>query len=76
MIRITQYREKCIGCYTCAELAPFRWRMSKKDGKSTLLGAENKKGFFHFIAGRDELDINRKAAEACPSRVIQVTELR
>jgi len=37
MIRITQQREKCIGCNYCVELAYDRWRMSKRDGKCTLI---------------------------------------
>ena len=44
MIRIIHQREKCIGCNYCVELAFDRWRMSKKDGKCTLIGGKNKKG--------------------------------
>ncbi len=45
MIQITYQRGKCIGCNYCIELAPERWRMNKKDGRSLLLGAKIKKDF-------------------------------
>jgi len=40
MITIIQQRAKCIGCNYCVELAPQRWRMSKKDGKG-LVGSSS-----------------------------------
>ena len=46
MIQIAYKREKCIGCNYCIELAPDRWRMNKKDGRSVLLGSRNKKGLY------------------------------
>lgn len=72
MIRITQLREKCIGCNYCVEFAPDRWRMSKKDGKSTLVGATQKRNMHSVIAGDHEYDENVKAAEACPVKIIKV----
>lgn len=75
MVIITQKRDKCIGCNYCVELAYDQWRMSKKDGKSVLLGAVNKKGF-HTVKVDDEyLDENLKAAEACPVNIIKITHL-
>lgn len=71
-IRVFQYRNKCIGCNTCVEIAYNRWRMSKKDGKSVLLGATEKKGIFQTLITEDELEENQKAAEACPVNIIQV----
>ncbi|MBU2525588.1 MAG: ferredoxin [Bacteroidetes bacterium] len=75
MIRITQQRHKCIGCNYCVELAPERWRMSRKDGKSRLIGAIEKSGFHHVIAGVHEWEANRKAAELCPVKIIKVQQL-
>lgn len=75
MIRLTHQREKCIGCNYCVELAWERWRMSKKDGKSVLLGAVNKKGFHSVLVGDDEYDANVKAAEACPVKIIKVNRV-
>ena len=75
MVIITQQRDKCIGCNYCVELAYNRWRMSKKDGKATLIGGVNRKGFYTVKVREDELDENIKAAEACPVKIIQVKEI-
>lgn len=75
MVIITHQREKCIGCNYCVELAYDRWRMSKKDGKCTLLGSENRKGFHTVKVGDDEFDENVRAAEACPVNIIQVKKI-
>lgn len=73
MIQVTLHRTKCIGCIACTEHAPQRWRMSKKDGKSVLLGGkETKKNVFNVAVTEDELESNLKAAEACPVRIIKV----
>ncbi|MBK6273732.1 MAG: ferredoxin [Saprospirales bacterium] len=74
MITIIQQRAKCIGCNYCVELAPQRWRMSRKDGKSVLLEATDKKGFWNVKVREDELESNLKAAKACPVNIIQVIE--
>ena len=50
--------------------------MSKKDGKSVLLGATEKKGFHTVRVGDEELEENIKAAEACPVKIIRVTKKR
>ena len=75
MVIVTHQRDKCIGCNYCVELAYEYWRMSKKDGKSTLLGAQNKKGFHTARLEEDALIPNLKAAEACPVNVIKVKEV-
>lgn len=72
MVIITHQREKCIGCNYCVELAYQRWRMSKKDGKATLLGGENKKGFHTVRVDDEEFDDNKRAADACPVNIIKV----
>lgn len=72
MVIITHQRDKCIGCNYCVELAYSRWRMSKKDGKATLLGGENKKGFYTVRTENEEYDDNVKAANACPVNIIKV----
>lgn len=74
MITITQQREKCIGCNYCVEAAPERWRMSKKDGKSVLLDAKEKKGFWSVRVNNDESEANEKAAKACPVKIIRITK--
>jgi len=54
------------------KLAFNQWRMSKKDGKATLLGAVNKKGFHTLRTDDSEYEENRRAADACPVNIIQV----
>ncbi|GIV26977.1 MAG: hypothetical protein KatS3mg027_0791 [Bacteroidia bacterium] len=71
-IRITHYRSKCIGCNACVEAAPQRWRMSKKDGKSVLLGAQEKKGIYSVIVHSEEYESNLEAAKNCPVNIIKV----
>ncbi len=75
MVIITHQREKCIGCNYCVELAYDRWRMSKKDGKVTLIGGENRKGFYTVKLGDEEFDENQRAAEACPVNIIKVKQI-
>ena len=74
MIRIIHYREKCIGCNACVEAAPERWRVSRTDGKCTLIGSITKKGIQSVVIHADELDVNLKAAANCPVKIIQVRE--
>lgn len=75
MVIISQQRNRCIGCNYCVELAFDQWRMSKKDGKATLIGATEKKGF-HTVRMDDEVyESNKKAAIACPVNIIQVKKI-
>jgi ferredoxin len=75
MIRITQQRDKCIGCNYCVEYAIDRWRMSKKDGKCTLIGSINKNGFHSIVTGDDEYEANLSASKACPVKIIKVEKV-
>lgn len=72
MVRIIQYRDKCIGCNACVEANYYRWRISQRDGKCTLIGAREKKGIFSVIVGDDEYESNLIAAANCPVKIIQV----
>lgn len=75
MVQIIQYRNKCIGCNACAEVAPNRWVMSRKDGKCILVGGKQKKDLFIAYIPEFELYENQKAAEACPVNIIQVKKV-
>ena len=75
MIRIIHHREKCIGCNLCVEVAENRWRMSRKDGKSTLVGGVNNKGFYTVTVGDDEWRENKHAADNCPVKIIKVEKV-
>ncbi|MDX9705280.1 MAG: ferredoxin [Weeksellaceae bacterium] len=73
MVIITLQRDKCIGCNYCAELAPEKFRMSKKDGKSVLLKSTDKKGFFTLKEPDNSVFENvDRAAKACPVKIISV----
>jgi ferredoxin len=75
MIQITYQRGKCIGCNYCIELAPERWRMNKKDGRSLLLGAKNKKGIYSVNVDDIEFEANRASAKVCPMKIIRINKL-
>lgn len=74
MIRLLQHRHKCIGCNACVEAAPFRWRLSKKDGKCTLIGGKEKKGWFSVVISEDEVEENKIAAKNCPVNIIRLED--
>ncbi|MEQ1554319.1 MAG: ferredoxin [Ferruginibacter sp.] len=75
MIRVIQQRIKCIGCNACVEAAMHRWRVSKKDGRCTLIGAKEKRGFFKIILEDDEYEANKIAANNCPVKIIKVEKI-
>jgi ferredoxin len=75
MIQLIQLREKCIGCNACVEVAPQRWRVSKKDGRCTLVGGKEKKGFFTVNVPDFEKEENEEAAKNCPVNIIWVKGL-
>jgi ferredoxin len=71
MVVITLQRKKCIGCNYCVEFAPEQFQMSKKDGKSVLLRATDKKGF-HTLKSTDHslYEPCKQAQLACPVKII------
>ncbi|MBU2938109.1 ferredoxin [Lacinutrix sp. C3R15] len=73
MVIVTLQRNKCIGCNYCVEMAPEQFQMSKKDGKTVLLNAKDKKGFY-TIKSNDPLILEdcENAAKACPVNIISV----
>ncbi|MCB9224375.1 MAG: ferredoxin [Crocinitomicaceae bacterium] len=74
MVRIQYHREKCIGCNACVEAVHDRWRLSRKDGKSTLIGSVEKKGFFTAIVPDDEYEGHLQAEKNCPVRIIKIEQ--
>ncbi len=76
MVVVTLQRSKCIGCNYCVELAPEHFRISKKDGKSVLLNAVGKKGFFTLKSPDDSIfEANLNAKNACPVKIISVKQV-
>ncbi|WP_374165964.1 ferredoxin [Arcticibacter sp. MXS-1] len=76
MVRITQQRAKCIGCNACVEAASYRWRISRRDGKCTLIQGVEKRGFYTVVVGDDEYEENRSAALHCPVNIIKVEQIK
>ncbi len=72
MVRIHFQRARCIGCNGCVEAAPDRWRVSKKDGKSNLVGGAENKGFYHALVDDEEWGPNLRAAANCPVKIIRI----
>lgn len=72
MPKIIHYRGKCIGCGVCYEQQPELWRMSKKDGKATLLHSVNKKGIFITDLPGNSLPASAETAKACPVHIIRI----
>lgn len=75
MLRIIQQRNKCIGCNACVEAAKYRWRISTKDGKCTLVGGRDKRGIYSTIVNDFELEDNTLAAKNCPVNIIQIIRI-
>ena len=72
MPKIIQYRKNCIGCGVCVEQQPELWRMSKKDGKATLLNGTAKKDLF-ILNIPTVLQLPSLAiATACPVKIIKI----
>lgn len=72
MFKIIQYRNKCIGCGICQELQPELWRMSKKDGKATLLKGIEKKGIFSIQIHPSQEGKSKEVARSCPVKIIRL----
>jgi ferredoxin len=72
MTKIIHYRNKCIGCNICFELQPELWRMSKKDGKATLLNSTAKKEVYILSVSNEMEQPTQEVAKACPVKIIKV----
>jgi len=72
MPKIVHYRNKCIGCSICYELQPEIWRMSKKDGKATLINSTQKKSVFIALINQSIFNKSQEVARACPVKIIKI----
>ena len=72
MPKIIQYRNKCIGCGVCVEQQPELWRMSRKDGKATLIHAHIKRDIHVLSIPFEQQERSGEVAELCPVRIIKV----
>ena len=71
MVKIIHYRKKCIGSGVCFEQQPDLWRMSKKDGKATLVNAIAKKELFMLTVDDETGQQTRSLATDCPTKIIK-----
>lgn len=76
MIQVVHYRSQCIGCNACVEADRHRWRMSRKDGKSVLIGGVQKKGVYQLKVENDEHERIKRAVKHCPVRIIKAEKLK
>ncbi|MBE2246639.1 MAG: ferredoxin [Candidatus Competibacteraceae bacterium] len=72
MCKIIHFRNKCIGCGACHDLHPDLWRMSKKDGKATLVRAIEKKQTFILDYPTAHAQSFKELVACCPVRIIKV----
>jgi ferredoxin len=72
MPRIIHYRNKCIGCGICYEMQPELWRISKKDGKATLLKAVVKKEIASVMINEAMTEKVKSIVKACPVNIIKL----
>lgn len=74
-ITVRHKRADCIGCASCALIAPDNWVMSDEDGLATLKWAEWKwNEFMVWQVDEDQAEINKDAASACPVDIIYVSD--
>lgn len=73
MHKVIHYRNKCIGCGVCFEQQPELWRMSKKDGKATLINGISKKDIFIVSIPESKVIKSLEIAAVCPVKIIKVT---
>lgn len=71
-IIVCHKRSSCIGCGSCAFLAPKNWKMNDDDGRADLVGGVLKGD--NVVATIDETDYenNKKAEDACPMNIIKL----
>ncbi|WP_372755796.1 ferredoxin [Labilibaculum sp.] len=74
MAKVIHYREKCIGCAYCVELAPGFWSMNQDDGRCDLLGSAKRANFFELELFADEIQKNQRAADICPGKCIRINK--
>ena len=72
MAKIVHYRSKCIGCNICFEMQPEYWRLSKKDGKATLVNSHLKKDTHILDLPFESIELSKQTADHCPVKVIKV----
>ena len=71
-IKIIHFPENCIGCNSCVIAAPDTWHLNHETGKAELIGGKKKNNVAVASIIAADIEVNEKAAEACPMRIIKV----
>lgn len=72
MPKLIHYRQRCIGCNACVEIDYEHWRISKRDGKATLINGIDKKGIYQLAIKNTDIEICESVVKACPVNVIRI----
>lgn len=74
-VTISHKRRDCIGCGTCALLAPHTWSMNDLDGLATLKDSKWKgQNFMVAAVDEDMIAENKIAAANCPVAIIRIED--
>jgi len=69
---ISQQRDNCIGCGSCAMYSPNCWKINNVDGKADLTNGVKKGDLIVAECDIELLEENKKAAAACPMQIIKI----
>jgi len=72
--KIVHYKNDCIACNACVLAAPQTWRMNEEEGMAELKDGVDKKDLSVGTILEIDLEDNQKAAEACPMRIIKISD--
>lgn len=72
MSKIIHYRNKCIGCGLCHEQQSELWRMSRRDGKATLLNSIKKNEVSVLPLKEIYREKLEEVVKGCPVKVIKI----
>ena len=76
MIKIKLFRQKCIGCNYCVEIAPDYWEMDWSDGKCNLVGSDLIKGIYERITINEDIEILNDCMLNCPVKAIKIDNIK
>ncbi len=72
MLKILHYRNKCLGCAYCVEVAPALFEVNATDGKVDLIGAREKNGVQSADVNEVFISEAEEAVTVCPAKIIEV----
>lgn len=74
MPKLIHYRNKCIGCGSCALEQPEHWEMDTTDGRANLKNSKNKSGVFQKQVEEFETIRCKSVVDLCPVNCIKFDE--